>query len=580
MDNKWKKALLIITLFILFLSILMIILPLIWKVHVISGNVFDSNGKPISEAIVRIKTTDISTTTDGTGTFTISDFDPAFRLHITAWKDGYYIGGAQATPWDPSVQIKLTPYTVPDNVNYTWFPSAVTRSVENNWLTQTLLGLGTHIPIESISKLLTKDLELGCRDCHGKTIYDQWSNGVHSSGIQNIRFMTMYNGTNVNGSRSPLTQYAYQRDYGRFPLPPNIDQPYFGPGFKLDFPDSPGNCATCHLPTLALKNKLNPDPRKATGINTKGTHCDFCHKIVSVKLDPKTGSPYENMPGVQSIKLMRPSPEKQLFFGPYDDVDAGSDTFLPLQKQSEFCAPCHDASFWGVPIYKSFSEWKASPYPSEAKTCQSCHMKSDGLTTNFAPDRGGLKRDPNAILRHDFPGGSNEEILQNSAEIVINARRDGTRIFVEASVNNTKAGHHIPTDSPLRQIFLTVTATDEDGNIILLENGPKLPDWAGDLAGKPGIYFAKILEQLWTGITPTGAYWTQTRIVEDTRLPARKTVKSNFSFIASGNGDIKIEARLLFRRAYYDLMRQKSWDTPDILMENMTILVPSLNANG
>lgn len=272
---------------------------------------------------------------------------------------------------------------------------------------------------------------------------------------------------------------------------------------------------------------------------------------------------------------MRPTPEPQLFFGPYDDVDVGPDTFLPLMKESEICAPCHQASFWGVPIYESFSEWLASPYPDEGKTCQSCHMKPDGTTTNFAPGRGGLERDPETIPTHDFPGAGDETLLQNTADMTVSVVREGERVTVAVSVTNTEGGHHIPTDSPLRQIFVLIVATNERGDRLRLESGPELPDWAGDLAGEPGVYFAKILEQLWTEISPTGAYWTQTRLVEDTRLPAQATATSSYVFVASVDGKVTVEARLVFRRAFDEVMRQKGWDIPDILMESVSVVVPT-----
>ncbi len=555
--------------------LILIVVPLLWEVHTVSGIVRDSAGQPLSSATVRIKATAISTTTDAAGRFTLSDFSPSFRFRVTAWRDGYYVAGTDAWPWDSTVEITLSPYTVPDNTSYVWIlPDVEDRSQAEEWLTLVRLALASRIPSDTISGFLTENLELSCRDCHGETINDQWVSGAHALGIKNVRFMTMYNGTNVNGSQSPLTQYAFHRDYGRIPLRPNNSQPYYGPGFKLDFPDSAGNCATCHLPTSAIENPYDSDPNEAAGVDAQGSHCDFCHKIAAVKLDPVTGLPYENMPGIMSIDLMRPSPEKQIFFGPYDDVDVGPDTYLPLMKQSEICAPCHQASFWGVPIYQSFAEWKNSPYPDEGKTCQSCHMKPDGKTTNFAPGRGGLERDPETIPTHDFPGAVDETLLQNTAEMMVTAERESEQVLVVVKVTNSEGGHHIPTDSPLRQIFLIVTATDAQGQLLSLQNGPVLPDWAGDLAGKPGVYFAKILEQLWTEVAPTGAYWTQTRLLEDTRLAARATDSSRYVFIAPRDGEITVETQLIFRRAYYELMQQKGWDIPDILMEHTTLVVP------
>jgi hypothetical protein len=569
--GKMKRRLILAAAALTVIAILVIILL---NVTTISGLVRDSQGQPLSGATVRIKATGTSTFTDAGGRFTLTGFAPSFRFRVTAWQDGYYVAGADAWPWASTVEIALSPYAVPDNHDYTWIlPAVEARSKVEEWLTLTRLVVASQVPSDELSGLITANLELSCRDCHGQTIYDQWVNGSHALGLRNARFKTMYNGTNLNGEQSPLTTYTTHRDYGRIPLRPDENQPYYGPGFKLDFPDSAGNCATCHLPTLAIENPYGSDPNKAAGVDAQGSHCDFCHKIAAVKLDPTTGQPYENMPGIMSIELMRPSPEKQIFFGPYDDVDVGPDSFLPLMKQSEICAPCHQASFWGVPIYQSFAEWKDSPYPDEGKTCQSCHMKPDGKTTNFAPGRGGLERDPETIPTHDFPGVVDETLLQNTAEMMVTAEREGDRVLAVVKVTNTEGGHHIPTDSPLRQIFLIVTATDAQGQLLSLQNGPVLPDWAGDLAGKPGVYFAKVLEQLWTEVAPTGAYWTQTRLLEDTRLAARATDSSQYVFVAPRDGEVTVEAQLIFRRSYYELMQQKGWDIPDILMERETRVV-------
>lgn len=198
--------------------------------------------------------------------------------------------------------------------------------------------------------------------------------------------------------------------------------------------------------------------------------------------------------------------------------------------------------------------------------------------THFAlPEQGGLARDPQTIFSHYMPGAADETLLQNTAELRLVAEREGDQIAVTVEVTNTEAGHHIPTDSPLRQIFVVVSATDAQGTPLALEGGPVLPDWAGDLQGQPGDYFAKILQETWTEIMPSGAYWNPTRTVEDTRLAALESRTSTYVFaIPEGarDGAITVEARLIFRRAFYDLMQQKGWDVPDIQMEHVTIEIP------
>ena len=34
-------------------------------------------------------------------------------------------------------------------------------------------------------------------------------------------------------------------------LLPDLSRPYYGPGYKLDFPNTAGNCGTCHIPGAA-----------------------------------------------------------------------------------------------------------------------------------------------------------------------------------------------------------------------------------------------------------------------------------------------------------------------------------------
>ena len=73
------------------------------------------------------------------------------------------------------------------------------------------------------------------------------------------------------------------------------------------------------------------------------------------------------MPGTLSQRVLRPPEGDNIFFGPYDDVH-DPDTFLPLISESRFCAPCHQFSFWGTPIYASFDEWAETSYAAAGTT--------------------------------------------------------------------------------------------------------------------------------------------------------------------------------------------------------------------
>lgn len=194
--------------------------------------------------------------------------------------------------------------------------------------------------------------------------------------------------------------------------------------------------------------------------------------------------------------------------------------------------------------------------------------------TNVAPGKGGVERDPLTFPAHTFPGAANVGLLQNSVSMEVKSRREDKRLMVDVSITNDKTGHHIPTDSPLRQLILLVNAIDKDGKSLTLLEGETVPVWggAGDpklgyYAGLPGKGYAKILQELWTEIEPTGAYWNPTRIVSDNRIAAFATDASSYVFSAPSDGEVKVTVTLFFRRAFKELMIQKGWDVPDIIME-------------
>jgi hypothetical protein len=129
-------------------------------------------------------------------------------------------------------------------------------------------------------------------------------------------------------------------------------------------------------------------------------------------------------------------------------------------------------------------------------------------------------------------------------------------------------------------MILLVEAQDEHGNTLSQVEGETVPEWGGVgdsqkgyYAGLPGKGFAKLLAELWTDVSPTGAYWNQTRLVSDNRLAAFATDSSRYVFTDVPSGSLKISVRLIYRRAYRLLADQKGWQIPDILMEAAEIEV-------
>jgi hypothetical protein len=280
---------------------------------------------------------------------------------------------------------------------------------------------------------------------------------------------------------------------------------------------------------------------------------------------------------VLSFEFRRPFEGHQFFAGPLDDIAPGEDTYSGIQKSSQFCAPCHFGVFYKTVVYDSFGEWLRSPYSRDGKgkTCQDCHMPRTGAEVFAHPEKGGRKRSPNTIVSHRMPGARDLDLLRNAVSLTLEVEQVSEGIRVRTKVVNDKTGHHVPTDSPLRHLMLIVRAYRSDGSQLSLKAGPVLPEWCGSgnpgdgyYAGLPGKVYAKVLEEIWTGVSPTGAYWSPTRIAMDTRLAAFESDSGEFLFVAPNSGDVRIEAILLYRRAYKKLMDLKGWSDPDIVMES------------
>ncbi len=529
---------------------------------VIEGVVEDAEG-PVAGATVRVKLTDYATTSDADGTFRLEDLPMTEPISVTAWHEGYYIGYTSGTPGLTPVTITMKPHYTTDNLDHEWFEFNGVKGSES------------------------------CAPCHPS--YDEWAADAHGQAAVNPRFLSMYEGTDVHGNRSPQTRFD-ENGY----VPPDPDEPYYGPGVKTDYPDRNWNCAACHTP---LASKLEPDntcgwsgchmeitaslsdevpyapsPSNLTGYRADGIGCDFCHKIGEVYLNPETGLPYPDRPGISSMRIYRPEPGQELFFGTHDDTTRRV-TYLPLLEESAYCAPCHYGVFSGVVapgevvggtvIYNSYGEWLDSPYsdPETGETCQDCHMPTVDYDYYVYPEMGGHIRDPEGIHNHLMPGVNDLELMQNSVTMTTTAEIQSGQIQVQVSITNDKTGHHVPTGAPIRHLILVVQARDAQGMPLALTHGPVLPEWTGNYAGEPGEAYAKLLKDEWSGEMPTGAYWRPIELVSDNRIAAFETATTVYTFELPDAGSATVEARLYFRRAFQKLMEEKGWEDPDILME-------------
>jgi hypothetical protein len=516
------------------------------------------HGAPVEGAVVRVRGTEHAVVTGADGMFVLRGLKPRTTVTITAWAEGFFIGnGGVRAPGD-FVSVELERHPTGEDPSYA-FLSAYSESGEG-----------------FACELCHSDAE----DPWSNLPFDEWVTDAHANTATNVRFLTMYQGTDVFGNSSPPTRYVDTREYGPIPLGPDPDEPWYGPGYTLDFPDTSGSCGACHLPLAALDDPFGVDPTHVSGPAAEGINCDYCHKVSGVVLDPATGVPFPGMPGVLSTELVLPPPGVQYTAGPFDDVP-GDDIYDPLYNSSDYCAPCHHGEFWGVVVYDSYGEWLDSPFsdPADQTTCQDCHMPT-GLTDRFASAAaGGIHRDPERIFSHRMPGALDQAFLAEAVRLDLAASSGSYGLRVTATVENTNAGHGYPTGSPLRHLLLVLRATDDKGRTLAQLSGPAVPSWGGEgdpnegyYAGLPGRGFAKVLEQAWTGAWPTGAYWTMTTVRSDNRLAPFEPDVSRYVFERPVGG-AAVEATLIYRRAYRELDDWKGWDDPDIVLARQTVLV-------
>ncbi len=284
----------------------------------VSGVISDHRG-PLPRATVLVQGSSQGVISDAAGRFTLSGLAPGRTITISAWKDGYCNGLARnITPTATGLHLQLVPYQSKDNFQDEWLPPEGRG------------GGGKCHP--ALTKMSLKD--------------------PHLKAARNPRFLTMYAGTDTEGNRSPETRYSPPSRFWTNWLQPQRPAPgipYYGPEYLLDFQGTPGNCAACHVPGVSTPG--DGDPRKAKDANKYGVHCDFCHKIGAVNLHPLTKMPHVGAPGVRSLEIRSPfendSERTQLFFGTFADVNTpANDAYLPLLKESRFCAPCHFGVFW------------------------------------------------------------------------------------------------------------------------------------------------------------------------------------------------------------------------------------------
>jgi hypothetical protein len=496
------------------------------------------------------------------------------------------VQGQQISLWAPGHYIKTIPcngsspyqYSTPldaidpiDNPNYSWI-GAVTGS----------------------------NPALNCEICHsdqspGLNEYSEWKMDGHSKAMMGPYFWTTYMGMDAQKNPGQQTRWSISGDGQKIRLARDPSLPYYGPGFKLDYPNENGNCIYCHVPAggwgteqeIDLPSLVNSSFGNYTNVATQGVTCDVCHKVTDVLLG-QNQLPYVERPGILSFSFMRPASDSQFAVGPRPDVATSSAdikrTCSPVFSESKFCAACHYGKFSDVEIYGSYKEWLDSPYSKSDqnyRSCQDCHMPSSEQIGNTLPSQRSACSETN-LKFHDFnhnmmkygTDGDNTYrviplLVKEAATVNIDeVKIAGGQIKIKVTVVNSGAGHKFPTDSPLRHLILFIEAKDINNNPLTQVSGPMIPKVGdSDYAGLPGQIYANILKDKDTNSSPTIAYWNPVGPAwegSDTRLVPKVPVQSEYSFVAPSNGSARITIKLIYRDMFLNLADQRGLIPMDI----------------
>lgn len=491
-------------------------------VNEISGTVSDGI-VPIKDARVRIQGANEYVTTDSLGKFILfSDSSLGHVFTVTAGKKGWYNGWTNAEVGDTNAFVILEPLPPGDNDNY-----------------------------------MFQDPAAYCSVCH-ILLFDQWKTSKHAGATTNPMLLQAYNGTDVAGN------------------------PGIYPGFKLDFPSDPGDCADCHAPGAALEDPGHTDLNDVlafSSVDTNGVYCDFCHKIGEVEINYATG-----VNGSISMKRPQDTSARDINIGQFDDVTSPwmGATYNEVYQKSAYCSSCHQyKNLNNVLVDDTYDAWAASDYPALGIQCQDCHMKPFPYET-FASGIGGahaVPRDSSRIYNHLFRGGTSTQMLDRSVIMSASGHMGSSQLSVNMYVTNDGAGHKLPTGVSFRNILLVISATAGLETLPLL-SGPILPDFAGvgdpaagNFADEPGKAFALVTKN---GITQDAPVpnWLTTEISYDSRIPAHQTDSSLYVFDLSGLTDtslIQIQASLIYRAVYKPWADAKGWDMREYAMADTTM---------
>lgn len=179
-------------------------------------------------------------------------------------------------------------------------------------------------------------------------------------------------------------------------------------------------CLACHLPlTSQYAEQPGEDgpvanPAWSPTMSLEGVGCASCHLHEGVVLSSEP-------PG--------PAPHRT--------------AWAPALGASSFCASCHQLTWPGAdaPFYDTFGEWSRSGWAKAGVTCQDCHM---------GPGAGAVRAGADHQVEANLARAVSLLVTLSAPELV----RGGPTVTANITLQNTGAGHHLPSGSPWKGLRL------------------------------------------------------------------------------------------------------------------------------
>lgn len=502
----------------------------------VTGTVVDdATGGPVAGAMVTAQATERRATTDAAGAFTLPG--ETGDVIVVGAARGFYNAPARATAPASGVEIRLEAVPPEDD------PRHVFRRPEE------------------------------CNFCHDSYLFEWRASRMAHTGA-NPWVHDLFDGSGTDNGDGG---FVYARDSVHAAASPTSD------------------CAACHQPLRWIANgpsALAPRDARTPEVDD-GVACVVCHQIADVD------EAHLDTPGVRSdvVTLSRPSdPTVPVMYGVLGDVDVAlvgqmRASYNP-ELRVELCAVCHqDANDpdddgdheedGSVPASSTWAEWRASDYAdptsTSAATCVDCHMPAADRTRACNLPLGYDR--PAGQLRSHTVEGTSAAFLERALTLSLETALDGDALSVDVTVENTGAGHAVPTGISMRNVILLVEATlagaplEATGTQVIDALGGEGDPAEGYFAGLPGKLYARRHQ---SADGTTGVFFTEaTAIATDDRLAPGTPDRTSYAFrVPDGvGGSLEVRARLIYRRAWRALVDAKQW-TEDGRGEALEDLAP------